>query len=97
MSARTLIPPRHRRTLAENVVRALVIALISAAVLGVCWVLRFLALPQPIRSVACGATIRVRNQRKSRTRVGKICVWSCSARAGDFLLTFFNASVPFEK
>jgi predicted PurR-regulated permease PerM len=43
--AGTLIPPRHRRTLAENVVRALVIALISAAVLGVCWVLRFLALP----------------------------------------------------
>lgn len=43
--AGTLIPPRQQRTLAEKVVRALVIALVGGAALGVCWVLRFLALP----------------------------------------------------
>lgn len=44
-AAGTLIPPRQTRTLGEKVVRALIIALISAAALGVVWLLRFLLAP----------------------------------------------------
>ncbi|MBL9038054.1 MAG: AI-2E family transporter [Archangium sp.] len=43
--AGTLIPPRAQRTLAENVVRAIVGTLALFAVLAVGWVLRFLLLP----------------------------------------------------
>ena len=40
-----LIPPLRTRALAEKVVQAIVIALVTAAVLGVAYLLRFLLLP----------------------------------------------------
>jgi predicted PurR-regulated permease PerM len=43
--AGTLIPPRVRLTLAEQVVRAIVLALALAAIVGLGWLLRFLVVP----------------------------------------------------
>jgi predicted PurR-regulated permease PerM len=76
--AGSLIPPKEQRTLAQNVVRAIVLTLAFAGVLAVGWLLRFLVLPVTLAlllTYVMGPLVdRLENRGLQRSKAVGLCV-----------------------